>query len=243
MAIWLILEGQFCFPWDCRGAVVVEWRDSKALIISHFSPQEKRSFSHCLAYEPNLLQYLLKIHDLCFWQYNDKRAYSVNHIDYKNFWYYGFWIIRGRIILLYLCIMLKFQSEYMINALFLSFALDLSSIWNLWLSVVRSCWSLDSFHGGGWKVVVSLFFSLHEMLGWFFCLTARCVLKPLFLLVEMFDSCSKQLFLGIWFRWAFVLVFLRLLLLLEITLLLFRSREDSVANLFQFWSWYPFFRI
>lgn len=44
----------------------MEWSDTKALILSSFSPQEKRSFSHCLAYEPALLQYLLKVDDTCF---------------------------------------------------------------------------------------------------------------------------------------------------------------------------------
>lgn len=61
------------------------------------------------------------------------------------------------------CILLTFQSEHVINAVFLSFALDLSSIWNLCLSMVGSCWSLDSFRGGGWKVVASLFFSILNM--------------------------------------------------------------------------------
>lgn len=61
------------------------------------------------------------------------------------------------------CALLIFQSEHMINVVFLSSALGLSSIWNLCLSVVRSCWSLDSLHGGGWKVVVSSFFSILNM--------------------------------------------------------------------------------
>lgn len=80
----------------------------------------------------------------------------------------------------------------------------------------------------------------------FFCfgLIARCVLETgIFPLVKMFDSCSKQLFLGIWFMVAFLLAFARLLLLTEIPLLLFRSREDSLGNLLQFWFWHTWFRV
>lgn len=42
---------------------MVEWSDTKALILSSFSPQEKESFSHCQAYESVLLQCLLQVDD------------------------------------------------------------------------------------------------------------------------------------------------------------------------------------
>lgn len=64
--LWLIQVGKSWLLPDSSGAVVVEWSDMKALILSSFSPQEKGSFSHCQAYEPALLQNLLQVDDTCF---------------------------------------------------------------------------------------------------------------------------------------------------------------------------------
>lgn len=64
--LWLIQEGKFWLLPNSSGAVMVEWSDTKALILSSFNPQEKGSFSHCQAYESALLQYLLQVDGVCF---------------------------------------------------------------------------------------------------------------------------------------------------------------------------------